>query len=155
MPVQRLATVEDLAALWALRTRAVRSGCAAHYAPDVIEAWCAAPMPDRMPGLVAGGGCLVAEDEGRLAGYAILDVANGEVDAVFVEPSGQGRGIGIGLLVALEALARERRIGRLYLSASLNAVPFYARAGFTAIREELYPHRSGIAIASVLMAKSL
>ena len=155
MPSIRAGTTADIPALWALRTRAVRAGCASHYAPETIDAWCAAPPPERLPVLVDAGGCLVAEEGGAIDGYAVLDLANGEVDALFVEPARQGRGIARALMAAIEALAAARGIGRLFLSASLNAVPFYRGAGFLVIREEIYPHRSGLALPSVLMDKHL
>ena len=155
MPNQRPATQADLAALWALRTRAVRVSCASHYPAEVIDTWCASPAPESLPGLVAAGGALVEEQDGCMLGYAILDLASGEVDAVFVDPGQQGRGIALRLLAALEAMAAARGLTRLFLSASLNAVPFYERAGFVSLREELYPHRSGIALRSVFMEKLL
>jgi GNAT superfamily N-acetyltransferase len=155
MPNQRPATLADLADLWALRTRAVRASCASHYPAEVIDTWCASPAPASLPGLVAAGGALVAQENGCMLGYAILNLDSGEVDAVFVEPDQQGRGIALHLLAALEAMATERGVARLFLSASLNAVPFYERAGFIALREELYPHRSGIDLRSVFMEKRL
>lgn len=155
MPEPRRATPADTPALWPLRTRAVRAGCASHYAPQVIEAWCAAPPPERLPALIEAGGGIVMEEDGTMAGYAVLDLASGEVDALFVEPVHQGQGIARELMIALEAMAKERNMGRLFLSASLNAVPFYERAGFKAIREELYPHRGGQSLASVYMEKRL
>jgi putative acetyltransferase len=155
MPTQRPATEADLPTLWALRTRAVRSGCASHYPPAVIATWCAAPPPAGMPLLLRAGGGIVAEEGGQAVGYAVLDADTGEVDAVFVDPAQHGRGIGQALLLTLEALARERGLDLLFLSASLNAVPFYERAGFHALRERMVAHRSGIAIRSVLMEKRL
>lgn len=155
MPNQRPATEADLADLWALRTRAVRASCASHYAPEVIDTWCASPAPVSLPGLVAAGGALVAQEDGKMLGYAILDLESGEVDAVFVDPDQQGRGIALQLMAALEAMAVARGLARLFLSASLNAVPFYQRAGFIPLREELYPHRSGIDLRSVFMEKLL
>ena len=155
MPNQRHATRADLADMWALRTRAVRASCASHYPPEIIDTWCASPAPDTLPALVDAGGALVTEEGGCMLGYAILDLDSGEVDAVFVEPAQQGRGIALRLLAALEAMAQERGVKRLYLSASLNAAPFYARAGFVALREELYPHRSGVGLRSVFMEKLL
>ena len=151
----RPAIPTDLQHLWELRTRAVAHACAAHYSKEVMSAWLASSPPAPLPGLLARGGGLVAEDHGRALGYAVLDAAGGEVEAVFVEPAQQGRGIGALLLRALEDAARAAGCERLYLSASLNAVPFYARAGFVAVREELYPHRSGIGIPSVFMEKWL
>lgn len=155
MLMRRSATTADLAELWELRTRAVRAGCAAHYPAAVIDTWCESAAPASLPLLVRAGGAVVAEEEGTVVGYAVLNLHTGEVDAAFVEPAHQGRGIALQLLGALEALARERCLARMFLSASLNAVPFYERAGFTQVREEIYPHRSGIGIRSVFMEKML
>jgi GNAT superfamily N-acetyltransferase len=155
MLLRRPATQADLPALWELRTRAVRASCAAHYPPAVIDAWCASPAPASLALLVQAGGALVSEEQGRPVGYAVLNLDTGEIDAAFVEPASQGRGIALQLLGQLESLARERGLGRLFLSASLNAVAFYERAGFVQLREEMYPHRSGIGIRSVFMEKML
>ncbi|UVW28756.1 GNAT family N-acetyltransferase [Massilia sp. H6] len=155
MPNQRPATQADLDTMWALRTRAVRASCASHYPAAVIDTWCASPAPDSLLGLVNAGGALVAQEDSCMLGYAILDLDSGEVDAVFVDPGWQGSGIALRLLTALEAMAIERGIERLFLSASLNAVPFYQRAGFSALREEIYPHRSGVELRSVFMEKRL
>lgn len=108
-----------------------------------------------MPLLLRAGGGIVVEEGGVIVGYAILDTDSGEVDAVFVEPSRQGAGIGQALMAAVEAMAREAGLDRLFLSASLNAVAFYGRAGFRVLRERLYPHRSGILVRSMLMEKRL
>lgn len=155
MPTQRSATLADMAAMWTVRTAAVRVTCASHYSPEVIDTLCAAAPPASMPELIRTGGTVVAEAQGRMLGYAALDIGKGEVDAVFVDPGQQGRGIARALLATLEAIAAQRGIGRLCLSSSLNAVPFYERAGFLAVRDEVYPHRSGIGIPSVFMEKQL
>jgi putative acetyltransferase len=155
MPNQRQALPADLNALWELRTRAVRATCASHYPAAVIDAWCAAPPPDKLPVLLEGGGGLVEEEDGVMLGYAILDLATGELDAAFVDPAYQGRGIARRLLAALDAMALERGLRRLFLSSSLNAVPVYERAGYVALRREIYPHRSGLELESVYMEKLL
>src|SRR5471030_2452079 len=151
----RPALVSDIDTLWALRTEAVRLGCATHYAPEQITVWTASPVPAAYETMLAEGGGIVAMLDDALVGYAMLDLAKHEVDAVFVDPARAGLGIGKRLLAALELLARARGIARLHLSASLNAVPFYAAAGFTALREEAYAHPSGISLASVAMEKVL
>ena len=153
--ILRPAQGADIAALWALRTEAVRVSCATHYAPEHIIAWTASPVPSSYAAMLAAGGGIVAMHGAAIAGYAMLDADKQEVDAVFVDPALAGLGIGKRLLAALEQLARGRGIGRLQLSASLNAVPFYRAAGFVALREEAYAHPSGIRLASVAMEKSL
>ena len=145
----------DIDALWALRTVAVRISCATHYSAEQVAVWSASPAPAGYAGMLAAGGGIVAMREGVIAGYAMLDLDKHEVDAVFVDPAQNGLGIGKRLLAALEALAREHRISRLHLSASLNAVPFYQAAGFVALREEAYAHPSGLMLASMAMEKVL
>ncbi|MEW6165023.1 MAG: GNAT family N-acetyltransferase [Pseudomonadota bacterium] len=151
----RQAVPDDIALLWELRTRAVAHSCAGHYTPQVLAAWLASSAPPALERHISHGGGLVAVEDDAILGYAVLDPLTGEVDAAFVDPRQQGRGIGRVLLDALEADARAGGIERLFLSASLNAVPFYERAGFVALREELYPHRSGLGIPSVFMEKVL
>lgn len=151
----RQARCDEIAALWQLRTRAVAHACAQHYAPEVLAAWLASGAPPALERHISHGGGLVAVEDDAILAYAVLDRLTGEVDAAFVDPRQQGRGIGRVLLDALEANARAEGIERLFLSASLNAVPFYERAGFVALREELYPHRSGLGIPSVFMEKVL
>lgn len=155
IPNQRRATPADLHTLWDLRTRAIRATCASHYPAAIIDAWCAAPPPDKLPLLLEAGGGLVEEEDGQVLGYAILDLETGELDAAFVDPAHQGRGIAGRLLATLDAMASERGLRRLFLSSSLNAVPVYKRAGYVALRREIYPHRSGIQLESVYMEKRL
>ena len=151
----RPALPADMAALWALRTAAVRVSCATHYAPEQISVWTASPVPASYAALLAAGNGIVGLQGEDIAGYAMLDADKHEVDAVFVDPAQAGLGIGKRLLAALERLARERGIARLHLSASLNAVAFYRAAGFVALRDEAYAHPSGISLASVAMEKVL
>jgi GNAT superfamily N-acetyltransferase len=151
----RPARPHELTLLWELRTRAIAHACAAHYRADVLAAWLASSPSASLHALIDQGSAFVAEEDGRLLGYAALDTHSGEVEAVFVEPDRHGHGIGALLMQALLDAARTAGCRRLFLSASLNAVPFYERVGFAAVREELYPHRSGIGIPSVFMEMQL
>lgn len=143
---------EEADALWVLRTRCVRELCSAAYPPEVIAPWAASPPPSHYRDLIGQGGCIVAENAGgMLLGYGVIDQQGNEIDALFVDPDCGGRGIGSVLMRALQALADPTR--PLVLSASLNAVPFYQRAGFKPLRKETYPHPSGVALASVRMQR--
>ncbi|HEL3830553.1 TPA: GNAT family N-acetyltransferase, partial [Stenotrophomonas maltophilia] len=133
-------------------TRCVRETCSSHYPPEVIAPWSASPPPSQYARLLGQGGCVVAEDgRGGLLGFGVFDADANEVDALFVDPDRGGQGIGQALMQCLLAMAdREREV---VLSASLNAVPFYQRQGFISVREEVYPHPSGVALASVSMRR--
>lgn len=149
----RVGRADEADRLWVLRTRCVREVCSTAYPPEVIAPWSASPPPQHYRTLLAAGGGVIAEDaEGTLLGYGVIDLAGNEIDALFVDPDCGGRGIGLTLMQAMEALADPAR--PLVLSASLNAVPFYQRCGFEALREESYPHPSGVALASVRMQRT-
>lgn len=148
----RVGGAEEADRLWVLRTRCVRELCSSAYPPEVIAPWSASPPPEHYRALLAAGGCVIAEDtDGVLLGYGVIDLAGNEIDALFVDPDRGGQGIGQALMQRLLALADPTR--EVVLSASLNAVPFYQRQGFVAEREELYPHPSGVALASVKMRR--
>jgi len=144
------ATAADIPAMWQVRTRALRAGSAGHYDAEVLAQWTSWPAPERYPALLAMGGGLLALHEGRVAGYAILDKANAEVDAVFVDPDRGGQGIGKRLLRELEAMAPGLP---LHLYASLNAVPFYEAAGFRQTKRTQYSHPCGLKLDCVRMEK--
>jgi len=149
----RVGRADEADRLWVLRTRCVREVCSTAYPPEVIAPWSASPPPQHYRALLAADGGVIAEDaEGALLGYGVIDLAGNEIDALFVDPDCGGRGIGLTLMQAMEALADPAR--PLVLSASLNAVPFYQRCGFEALREESYPHPSGVALASVRMQRT-
>ncbi|HEL3862925.1 GNAT family N-acetyltransferase [Stenotrophomonas sp. RS-48] len=148
----RTGTIDDVSPLWALRTRCVRETCSSHYPPEVIAPWAASPPPAQYPRLLSQGGCVVAEGgQGELLGFGVLDIDGNEVDALFVDPDRGGQGIGQALMQRLLALADPGR--DVVLSASLNAVSFYQRQGFIREREEIYPHPSGVPLASVRMRR--
>lgn len=153
--MQRQATVADLRDMWAVRTAAIRQTCATHYTDDVIATLAESAPPSSMAPLIEAGGAFVVGDEVSIFGYGVIDIETGEIDALFVAPEWQGRAIARQLMVALETTALNNHLERIFLSSSLNAVAFYKSVGFRSVREEVYPHRSGIGIPAILMEKDL
>ncbi|WP_329753074.1 GNAT family N-acetyltransferase [Stenotrophomonas maltophilia] len=148
----RTGTTDDVATLWALGPRGGGGAGGRPVPPPAVGARGASPPPSQYARLLGQGGCVVAEDgQGGLLGFGVFDADANEVDALFVDPDRGGQGIGQALMQRLLAMAdREREV---VLSASLNAVPFYQRQGFISVREEVYPHPSGVALASVSMRR--
>ena len=60
----------------------------------------------------------------------MLELETGRVDALFVAPDRQRRGLGALMMAHLERIARKHRLLELNLYATLNAAPFYRRLGF-------------------------
>jgi GNAT superfamily N-acetyltransferase len=119
----RLARPEERLDLEALQRRAslalpeYREQIEAH--PEVIE------LPAEQ---IADGQVLVAELEGRIAGFAA--VISGELDGLFVEPDHWKRGVGAALV---EAAAHQARMQGLSLTVTANPTArlFYEKCGFT------------------------
>jgi GNAT superfamily N-acetyltransferase len=119
----RLARPEERLDLEALQRRAsfalpeYREQLEAH--PEVME------LPAEQ---IAEGRVLVAELDGRIAGFAA--VIAGELDGLFVEPDHWKRGVGAALV---EAAAHEARMQGLSLTVTANPTArlFYEKCGFT------------------------
>lgn len=81
---------------------------------------------------VAAGSAWVADCATGLAGFAALDLADGNVWALFVDPGSEGCGIGRALHAAMLDKARAQNIARLWLTTApeTRAEHFYLRAGW-------------------------
>jgi GNAT superfamily N-acetyltransferase len=151
----RAAITGELARLREVRDRSAHAGCCDVYSHEQLTAWLNRPLPEKMRGLLNDGFVLVAVERQEIVGYAALDPANNEVEAVFVLPSMTGQGVGRALLGALEALALDLSLTNLRLSASLNAVPFYRRAGYVSSAPGLLPLSELLSLEYESMEKGL
>jgi ribosomal protein S18 acetylase RimI-like enzyme len=145
----------DRAAIFTVHLRAVRETCSRSYSAEQIDAWAGVLSPDNYVAALQKRVMLVATDAASVVGFGQLDPDEGEVDAVYVQPERQGEGIGRMLLSALEGQARARGIRELELSATLNAVGFYERAGYARRRTVVHRMLTGVQLACVRMVKSL
>jgi GNAT superfamily N-acetyltransferase len=119
----RLAQADEREGLEALQRRA--SLALAEYREQLEANPDAIHLP---PAQVANGQVLVAELDGRIAGFAA--VVGGELDGLFVEPDLWRRGIGAALVD--EATHEARRKGlALTVIASPSARDFYESCGFS------------------------
>ena len=151
----RAATAADLDDIRVVHTGAIQATCASSYSPEQLSAWLAHLTPERYRQSFDEGGQFVALEDGVIVGFGKLHVASATVNAVYVAPSAQGRGIGCMLLQALEATAVQAGILRLTLNATLNAVSFYVAAGWHSdgLTEHLLP--SGVPLPCVGMHKDV
>ena len=134
----RRAVPADAPAIWAVHTRAIRETASPHYPPESVAAWSGRMTPGSYVEPIEARVVLVAEDDdGRVAGFAQLNPREGVVQACYVDPDFNGRGVGRALMAAIEDEAREHGRTALLLDASLNAVAFYASLGW---REEARAH---------------
>lgn len=139
----RKARLEERATLEALQRRASLSNDA--YREDLL----AHPEAIDLPAAhIEGGGTIVAERDGEVAGFAVLLLSPdeaAELDGLFVEPSAMKGGIGSGLVAEAASLARRRGAPRLTVVAAPQAQEFYRRCGFAIVGE--VPTQFGLAVA--------
>lgn len=75
---------------------------------------------------------VVFEESNAILGVGALD--GHEIKRVYTVPSDRGRGIGAMVMEMLEEEARRRGLDAIDAEASLNAVGFYERCGFRAVK---------------------
>ena len=88
------------------------------------------------PDQIAAGGVFVLEQDGAIAGFcAILrrDDGDTELDALFVEPSIQRRGIGRKLIEHCAEMARSTGSNALHVVGNTHAKQFYLSCGFSIV----------------------
>jgi putative acetyltransferase len=144
---------EEVAAILGLIERAIERGCREHYSPAQRRAVFLTYAGGLFAEALGPFESIVAVQEDAPVGFAQFDPATGRLRALFVEGEVQQRGVGSLLLGEIERRARRRGGKRLHGAMSLNAVPFYARAGFRALggRERLAS--AGISVPVVRMEK--
>ena len=149
--VVRRAVPEDAAAICALHGASVRQLCAGTYSPDQIDAWIGGRSADDFRNAMTAGGetMFVAESAGRLSGFA--SIRDSVLLGLYVDPA-RGRGAGRMLLRAAEDHARSSGVAVLLLQATLNAVGFYEKQGFSRDRSGSVM-RNGRALPIVEMHK--
>jgi GNAT superfamily N-acetyltransferase len=151
----RRATASDAAAMWDVRCNAIRRTCRSHYPVGLLERWAATPMPATFGRRIEDEYFVVGAIDSSIAGFAALKATDSLIDAVFIAPEAGRRGLGLRLLEHLERVAIERGLRVLRVNASLNAVAFYAAAGYQVLSEGVYTTSAGLQIACVGMEKTL
>jgi ribosomal protein S18 acetylase RimI-like enzyme len=151
----RRARQEDKEAIWRVHGRAIRETCAGHYPREVVEIWAGRLRPEKYAEAIDKYEFFVAEEGGVVVGFGELGPEAGAIQGLYVSPEVKGRGVGWKLLCTLERRARAYGLKSLRLTSSLNAVPFYERAGFRAVGELTETIGPGVERASVSMFKEL
>ncbi|HEY6619452.1 MAG TPA: GNAT family N-acetyltransferase [Steroidobacteraceae bacterium] len=85
---------------------------------------------------IAAGGVSVLEQDGAIAGFAAIlprDDGDTDLDALFVEPSIQRRGVGRKLIDHCAEKARSKGSRALHVVGNIHAKPFYLSCGFTIV----------------------
>lgn len=147
---------EDAPALARIFYAAVHQIGALHYSAEQLKAWApAVPDPERFLERGADGRILLvaADESDRPLAYGDLE-ANGHIDHLYCRPDVAGTGVASALYDRLEAAAKARGIGRLFVEASEPARRFFLRKGFILLRRLEFT-LAGVPIHNFAMEKTL
>jgi putative acetyltransferase len=146
---------EDVPEVLRLIHRAVERGCRHHYDPAQRAAVTVSYAQNLFVESLGPFETVAAEEAGRLIGVAQLDPQTARLRALFVDGTSQQRGVGSALLAEVEGRARRRGATRLHGAMSLNAIPFYARAGFRPCPGAERLIAAGVSVPVLRMEKTL
>ncbi len=144
---------EEVSAILDLIQRAIGRGCREHYDPAQRNAVFLTYARGLFAEALGPFESIAAVQQDVLVGFAQSDSATDRLRALFVDGDVQHRGVGSLLLAEIERRARRRGGKRLCGAMSLNAVPFYARAGFRALSGIERLASAGISVPVVRMEK--
>lgn len=150
----RKAQPEDCYSIAIVHVEAVKGIDTTLYTPEEIQAWSVPRKPESYAEAISSKEFVVAED-GDIVGFGVLNQETAEVEAVYVTPGVGRRGIGREILRKLEQKASALGLKALRLNASLNAAPFYEKAGYVAQERSKYRLLTGVEIACIPMVKSM
>jgi len=123
-------------------TRAIHETASAHYTPEQCEAWSAhKPNPEHWRIRCEKQQPFVAMIGGRLAGFLELD-PDGHIDCAYTHPDFQRQGVMSALVRHAIRVCEERGIARMYVEASIPAMPMFRKHGFVIVRENTVSIRS-------------
>lgn len=151
----RLARFEDVPPILRLIRRAIERGCRNYYGQRQRGAVHATYVGTMFVEAVGPFVTLVAEREGRLVAVAQFDPVAERLRALFVDADVQQRGVGTHLLADVEACAISHGCSRVVGAMSLNAVPFYLKAGFRAAAQPENLKSAGVWVPILRMEKQL
>ena len=141
-----------------IHERAIRGHAVSHYSQDDIEGWVVPPTGENLRRVTLNADReirFVAELDGVPVGIGALVLQNAELRAVYVAPDGARQGCGSALVREIERTARDNKLTRLTLYASLNAEPFYAALGYDVLERTKVTLPDDHPMAVVRMGKNL
>ncbi|MGI5893719.1 MAG: GNAT family N-acetyltransferase [Candidatus Merdivicinus sp.] len=124
------------------------------YSAEQLAVW-APKTPDfsRWQRTLGAHNSYVAEEEGRITGFADLDIPACYFDRLYIHKDYQRQGIASLLADRIEADARAAGISRLEVAASITARPFFEKRGYRLVREQQV-ERGGILLTNFVMEKN-
>jgi len=133
--VIREAHVGDAQAMKELHDRSALVLCRQDYSAQQLEEWVSFSNVERYRERLHIHRAFVAEIDGEMVGYVRWNPATRELCSIFVDPDHARQGIATRLMERVYEDVKSFGVERLWLCASLTAVPFYEAEGWAYVEE--------------------
>lgn len=132
----RKATEKDAVPMATIYFNTIRIINSKDYSAPKIEIWSGpAPDPEKWMRRLKNKRTYIACIGDEVVGFAEFE-PDGHIDAFYVHHKYQGMGVASQLLKQIEAEAVKLKVLKLYLEASITALPFFRSRGFRVLEEQ-------------------
>lgn len=138
--VYRRSSRDDAQGVFDIVSASVRHLAPHPYSQEVVDSWMAGRTPENYVSDCAGQTIWIAELYGRPVGFS--QGVPGEVKRLFVDADHAAHGLGRALFIRALADACPNGGGRVFIEATLNAVPFYEKWGFRKTGQGVFAGRA-------------
>lgn len=146
----KIATTNDAKEMHRIHTSAVNTTCKDFYTKKQIKAWLEGRSPEGYYEGINNGEMYVTEDEGKIVGFG--HAVQGEVVAVYVDPTFHKKGIGK-LLLDYGLIIAAKNHKKVTVKSTINAESFYKKHGFVKVKDDVWIKR-GVEIPIIVLAYS-
>ncbi len=151
----RAAKPEDCDDIYQTHLYSVRYTCSSTYNDAILQAWTQLLSPQSYLDTLNNPNkkLYIIEYKGNIQGFFQLDLAEAQLDAIYVHPFVHNQGLGTALLQRAEQLSIDAGLSFLKLYASLNSVAFYQINEFDSLGSAILPLNPDVSVECELMRK--
>ena len=164
--------IDDSERMYEIHTSAIRQLCSTHYDQKEITLWAGKQKQETYVPFLENGDIIVAKKDGMVVGF-IHPIEHGKqshtnkscsnnhenhgitIKGLFIDPNFARKGLGKLLFKQVEAIALEKGVTIMKVSASLNSLPFYQKMGFKEVERNLHQITCKCSVQCVSMVKHL
>jgi N-acetylglutamate synthase-like GNAT family acetyltransferase len=151
----RLAEISDTEKIAATHKASIEAICSSSYDSQSIAGWVGILSSAIYDDAIEHKVIILAEENEEILGFGILDLAQGEIAAIYIHPKVKGNGYGRKLLLKLEYIAKNNKVNQLALCSTINALGFYKHHGYIRTNKTFHQLPNGIKLKCIKMSKKL
>ena len=129
----RKAKIDDVGVIVELHRKAVEEINSDFYSPKAIKEWLKDISEENVKHQFQNSSWIVAKTNNKLVGFGQYSVDGGEIYQINIDPKYVKQGVGRKLYEHMENTFENRKIEKISLNSTLNAIEFYKKLGFKVV----------------------